>query len=71
MEHVEIKSRGGQHTLTADRGYILRSRKTGSEFRSVVTCDLRRWDVVACKDDSATKRARKRSSGGSPAHVSG
>lgn len=58
MEHVTITPEGGRQVhLTAEKGYTLRSKKTGREYDEISTLDMKRWEVV--KKPAAKKAAGK------------
>lgn len=49
-EHTSIEPiRGNQVRLTADPGYLLRSKHTGRENQSVITAHVAGYEVI--KDD--------------------
>lgn len=57
MEHVTITQEDGQQVhLTAEKGYLLRSKKTGREYEEISTLDVKRWEVVE-KTDSIKRKA--------------
>ena len=46
-EHTSIEPiRGNQVRLTADRGYLLRSKHTGRESQSVITAHVAGYEVI-------------------------
>jgi hypothetical protein len=46
-EHTSIEPiRGNQVRLTADPGYLLRSKHTGRESQSVITAHVAGYDVI-------------------------
>lgn len=56
MEHVTITPEAGQQVhLTAEKGYLLRSKKTGREYTEISTLDMKRWEVVENPDSTKRK----------------
>lgn len=53
MEHVkESMQNGRQIRLTAEKGWLLKSKVTEKTYKEIDTCDRKRWTVVA--DENAT-----------------
>jgi hypothetical protein len=63
MEHVIKQQRDGQQVrLTAEKGWLLKSKKSGKAYREIETLDLKRWEVIPdadTKDTVATESAGK------------
>ena len=62
MEHV-IKQQTGdrQYRLTAEKGWLLKSKKSGKTYREIETLDLKRWDVIPDADTTSTVAAETES----------
>ena len=51
MEHVIKQQRDGQQVrLTAEKGWLLKSKKSGKTYREIETLDLKRWEAVEDPD---------------------
>lgn len=47
MEHVKVTLQAGkQMKLTAEKGWLLKSKVTGKTYNEIDTCDKNRWLVV-------------------------
>ena len=62
MEHV-IKQQTGdrQYRLTAEKGWLLKSKKSGKTYREIETLDLKRWEVIPDADTTSTVAAETES----------
>lgn len=62
MEHV-IKQQTGdrQYRLTAEKGWLLKSKKSGKTYREIDTLDLKRWEVIPDADTTSTVAAETES----------
>lgn len=47
MEHAIKTLTGRQYRLTAEKGYLLRSKVSGKTFQEIDTQDMKRWEVIA------------------------
>lgn len=62
MEHVtKIPETGNQVKLTAEKGYLLKSKKSGKTYREIETLDLKRWEVIPDADATSTVAAETES----------
>jgi hypothetical protein len=66
MEHVIKQQRDGQQVrLTAEKGYLLKSKKSGKTYQEIDTLDLKRWEVIEDPDvenkavDEKPKKTKK------------
>ena len=51
MEHVASTPQGNdQWRLTAEPGYLLKSKKSGNTYKSIDTRNLKLWEVVEDPD---------------------
>ena len=51
MEHVAKTSQGNdQWRLTAEAGYLLKSKKSGNTYKTIDTRNLKMWEVVEDPD---------------------
>lgn len=54
-EHTSVEPiRGNQVRLTADQGYLLRSKHTGRESQSVITAHVAGYEVIKNDRESET-----------------
>jgi hypothetical protein len=62
MEHVIKQQRDGQQVrLTAEKGWLLKSKKSGKTYREIETLDLRRWEVIPDAETTSTVAAETES----------
>ena len=62
MEHVIKQQRDGQQVrLTAEKGWLLKSKKSGKTYREIETLDLKRWEVIPDADTTSTVAAETES----------
>ena len=62
MEHVIKQQRDGQQVrLTAEKGWLLKSKKSGKTYREIETLDLKRWEVIPDTDTTSTVAAETES----------
>ena len=62
MEHVIKEARDGQQVrLTAEKGWLLKSKMSGKTYREIETLDLKRWEVIPDADMTSTVAAETES----------
>lgn len=62
MEHVIKQQRDGQQVrLTAEKGWLLKSKKSGKTYREIETLDLKRWEVIPDAETTGTVAAETES----------